>query len=566
MPCLEVSRLKRIPIVILLFVCSTASAQNSLEPAWKRVDEFVARSMQERGTPGVALAVTDRNGVLHVATYGFADLKAKKPVTPQTRFEIGSLSKSFTAIALLQLREQGKLDLNAPITKYIPWFRVQSGFAPITTHHVLSHTAGLPRDRDDVPSSLYQAIALSERKTFYEPGKYFAYSNIGYQTLGYMLEELTGRGYHEVVAERILAPLGMSASQARFTHADRDRLAVGYVGRYDDRPYLPAHGVVEATWIEYAAGDGSIIATAADLAAYARMLLNRGAAANGRVLSPESFELLIQRAVQTPGDPKDPSWYGYGLGTSKSKQGHLIVSHSGGMVGYSSMLTADMDDGLAVVVFVNGPGAAGAIADFALAAVRAARTGKDMPALPSPAPLKTEDYVGEFTGEGGRKLVFRAAGDGLALTYQGRDVPLIRRGRDVFMADHPDFALFPLRFRRDKDAVVGVTHGGDWFAGSRYSGARPAAAPKEWEAYAGHYRTQHPWFNNFRVVVREGKLWMVTPGGEEVELLPAKEAGLFEGRDEDVPTREQFRFSHVVRGQAQRVNFSGVDYYRTFTP
>jgi CubicO group peptidase (beta-lactamase class C family) len=139
--------------------------------AYERIDALVAQHMRANGTPGVALAVTSREGLLRVETYGYADIKSRRPVTPETLFEIGSISKSFTAICLLQLREEGKIDLQQPVTKYLPWFSVQSRFEPITVHHLLTHTSGLPRDRDDIPSSLFQAAALSERETGYAAGK-----------------------------------------------------------------------------------------------------------------------------------------------------------------------------------------------------------------------------------------------------------------------------------------------------------------------------------------------------------------------------------------------------------
>ena len=119
-----------------------ASQADPNAPAWSRIAEFATARMREANTPGMALAVTSRERLLHVATFGFSNLHARRPLSADTLFEIGSISKSFTSIALLQLRAEGRFDPEAPITKYLPWFKVKSSFAPITGHH---HSAGKGR-------------------------------------------------------------------------------------------------------------------------------------------------------------------------------------------------------------------------------------------------------------------------------------------------------------------------------------------------------------------------------------------------------------------------------------
>src|SRR6266704_1067760 len=124
------------------------SAQDSpaMQAAWKRLDEFVRREMREQKIPGVSLALTDRQRLLHVATYGYASLEARRPLTPDHLLEIGSITKSFTSIALLQLRDEGRFDPKSPVTEYLPWFSIESSFEPITSHDLMSPSAALPRD------------------------------------------------------------------------------------------------------------------------------------------------------------------------------------------------------------------------------------------------------------------------------------------------------------------------------------------------------------------------------------------------------------------------------------
>jgi CubicO group peptidase (beta-lactamase class C family) len=552
--------------LFLVLAASPVAAQEEavrLQRAFERLDEFVAQHMREQGTPGVALAATDREGLLRVATYGLADVKARIPVTPQTLFEIGSISKSFTAIALLQLRDEGRFDPQVPLTKYLPWFQIKTNYAPLTGHHLLTHSGGLPRDRDDIPSSLYSAFALRERSTGYAPGVRFAYSNVGYQVLGYLLEELDRRPYGDSILQRILKPLGMEATEATITHSTRNRLAVGYVPFYDDRPEHPAHPIVEAPWLEYGAGDGSIATTPADLAAYLRMLLNRGAGPQGRILSKESFEFLIQRAIKR----EENDHYGYGI-VVRQEEGHTIIGHGGGMVGYSSMLLGDMNDGLGVVVFMNGPGDPDDVAEFGLRVLRAALNSHELPPLPpleSPTKVKNAaDYAGTYAGSNGKKLNLVAEGEKLLLLHGGERIALERRSKDRFFVNHPDFAFYLLQFGRNKDkTVVEATYGPDWYTNKRYQGPRQFKHPAQWQAYVGHYRTTDPWTSNFRLLLRKGKLWLALPSGGEMELVEL-EPGLFQVGTEE--TAERLRLDAIVNGKALRANLSGVDFYRTFTP
>ena len=224
--------------------------------------------------PGLALAVTDREKLLRPATFGYADLAAARPVRPDTMFEVGSIGKSFTNVALMQLRDEGRLDLHDPVSTHLPWFEVQSEFAPITTHHLMNHTAGLPSGTDVGPHGLYEAWALRDLSTGSPPGEYFRYSNVGYKVLGFLLEELDGRPYAESIQARVLDPLGMGKSHPVIGHDTRKLAAVGYRSFYDDRPEHVSHGLVPALWTEYGVGDGCQAATAGDMAIYLRMFMN----------------------------------------------------------------------------------------------------------------------------------------------------------------------------------------------------------------------------------------------------------------------------------------------------
>jgi CubicO group peptidase (beta-lactamase class C family) len=562
-----------LPVAALLLGAAAGDATR-WQAAQARIDRFAVAEMRRLHAPGLALAITDRERLLRVATYGYADLEAKVPVTPEHLFEIGSISKSFTAIALLQEYDAGRFDPHAPITDYLPWFEVRSNYAPITGHDLMTHSAGLPDSQNDIPSSLYTVFDLRHHVTGALPGAHYSYSNVGYQTLGAALEAIAGMPYADIIRKRILEPLGMTRTEATITHDLRRRLAVGYAPLYDDRPDDPRRPLARATWLEYALGDGSISSTPADLAAYVRMLLNRGAGPRGRLLSPGSFELLTRRAIQE----EDRTWYGYGL-RLWDEDGHHLLGHTGGMVGYSSRMIGDLDAGLGVVAFVNGPETPSRIAAYALAVARAARAGAPFPPEPPAREALARpagDYAGTYTAPDGRMLIVAAAGGGLVMTRGGATTRGDRAARgdgrislepvddDQFRVDHPDFELFLLRFGRDAEGkVVEAFFGPDWYAGERYAGPRTFDVPEEWSTYTGHYRSVDPWLSNFRIVLRKGALTFIDPDGDERTVTPLR-GGEFRLDDED--SAERLRFDSPIDGRTLRALLSEEPYYRTFTP
>lgn len=528
------------------------------------IDRVIAEQMARDGTPGVALALTDRRGVILARAYGYADLGAKAPVRPETLFEFGSIGKGFTAVVLLQLAEHGAVDLHAPVRRYLPWFSVQSADPPITLHHLLTHTGGLIAGSDFSPGGGAEVWGLRNLGVSGPPGASFTYSNVGYKALGLVIEAVTGKPYRVAVQERILGPLGMTGAANAITSDIRPRLAVGYAPRYDDRPPLPSAGVVPATWIETTTGDGSLAASATDLTAYLRMLLNGGASPHGRLLSPASFELMRHPYVEMgPGVA-----YGYGLMLSEL-DGQPQVGHTGGMLGYTSSMIGVPEAGLGAIALINGPGNPIPMATFALRVAMAAMRGASLPAAPAVADPTvvedTADYAGTCQGAAGTLRVEAAAAH-LQLVVGGDRVTLQQRPDGAFLADHPAFALFPLRFARGADGrVAEVTYGPDWYRGARYAGPTTFATPPVWAAFPGHYRSHNPWNTNFRVGLRKGQLWLFWPDGREETLEPAA-TGFRPTADAATPLR--LTFDWVADGQALRARWNdGDDFlYRFFTP
>ncbi len=206
---------------------------------YRALAEYLRRWLAAGPAAGLAIGLTDRRQTLYTAGIGYADLASRSPVTSDTTFQIGSIGKSMTALAVLQLVERGRLDLNAPLSTHLPWFAMPSRYGPIALRHALSHTAGLPSGTDFTPAARYEGFALRETEAAWEPGSRFHYSNTGYKLLGWLLEDVTGQSYGSIIRERALEPLGMTATDPVMTHQTRHRMATGYVPLHDDRPLSP---------------------------------------------------------------------------------------------------------------------------------------------------------------------------------------------------------------------------------------------------------------------------------------------------------------------------------------
>ena len=528
------------------------------------LDRLAAATMDSMGLPGMAIAVTDSRQTVLSAGYGVADLTTRAPVSDATLFEIGSLGKPFTVVALLQLYEAGAIDLHTPISHYLPWFEVQSDHSPITVHHLLNHTGGLPRGTDISPHGLYESWELRYRKAGAPPGAFFWYSNIGYKTLGFIVEQITGRNLPDVIRENILEPLGMTETRPAITFATRGQTATGYTSIYDDRPDYICHPLTPAVWAEFATGDGAQVSTVGDMAAYARALLNRGQGPNRRLIAAESFNLMTATGVWTGGD-----FYGYGL-AYYSVDSRRYIGHGGGNAGFRSAMIVDLAAGLGVVLLTNRTGETDPlveVAQAALTAVRAADHGQDLPSPPErndPTSVPNADaYSGEYRCN--NRTLSIVAGSGRLRLLSGDDSVLLeQRSRDCFYVPHPDFALFLLEFERRDGTVVAAGHGPHWYVNDRYSGPVSFDYPPHWDIYAGHYRARNPELSNFRVGVRKGTLTLFNPWGNTQPLVPLGEADSRIGLEEQSP--ETLSFSAIANGRALRADYSGCPYYRAFNP
>ena len=396
---------------------------------WDWLGDFLKR----RGLPGIAVAAQDRDGRKTFAGKGWADLR-RRPIEEGTLFELGSIGKTYTAVLAL-----GLLDLQAPVTDYLPWFEVGSAYEPIRIEHLLTHTSGLIRGADTTADSRFDVWALRETETGFAPGEHFYYSNVGYRAVGYALEAATGERYRDLLRGRILEPLGLEHTEPEITVEIRERMAVGYDRLHDDRTPSPDDPLFPAPWLETGTADGSLASTAGDLAAFGGSLLAGPA------------ELLVSGLLVDSGD----GWrYGYGLEVNDN-----LVRHGGSMPGFASTLLGDRESGIAVAALMNGPDehdATDKVARFALDLHMGAEPERPGDAEPWPPDSPPAPELEEHAALYGRyrsynpwlpgfRIEQRESGLTASLAW-GDDKPLTRLGEVEFRVGEEEWSPERLRF------------------------------------------------------------------------------------------------------------------------
>ena len=397
------------------------------DAAQTMLDAFTADYMRAMNAPGMIQALTDTTTTIRTAGYGFANVDQKVPVTPENLFQIGSITKSFTALIVLQLQDEGKLELHRPVLEYLPWLPINMPYGPITVHHLLTHSSGLPD-----ASAIFQSDPAARHVQGFAPGAHFHYCNLGFVILGQIIEKLDGKPWYQCLQARILTPLSMVQTAPVITIESSARSATGYQPFFDDQVY-PRQGRLVARPPEvFASPAGSIAAPAGDMARYLRMLLNGGQGPNGRIVSADGFRLMTTPYIQAT-EFSPTAFYGYGVAVDVL-DGHKILRHTGGMSCFASSIHVDVDGGVAAFASINAMQGyrPTAVTQYTVQLLRAQREGKP---LPAPAALldvvevdNAREYAGIFRNIDGRELLFSRRTDKKLLLVDGaREIVLAAR-------------------------------------------------------------------------------------------------------------------------------------------
>ncbi|MGE0463739.1 MAG: serine hydrolase domain-containing protein [Vicinamibacterales bacterium] len=459
------ARAARLAIVVVTTLAVQACSRPSppapaADAAPASVDEFRAAAEQvlrETGIPGAGLALVRAGGVEWAGGVGLADRDARTPVTADTHFRVGSISKTFVAMALVQQYEDGVMDIEAPVSELAPDVAIDNPWnqsSPVTVLQLLQHTAGFDdmhftemynlHDPPDLPLVDVLRRNPASRRVRWRPGTRMSYSNPGYAVAAHVLEKVTGRAYEDVIEERVFQPLGMRTSSFVLNEADLPLMAKGYDSRTG--PPVPYSQI-------YLRPAGNLHTSPAELAVFVQMLLNWGETTETLVIDPEYLSNMER--PRTSIAARAGLIYGYGTGiASRSLAGFPVLGHGGGIDGFSSAYGYSAARDVGWVVLLNGTYAPQAIDRLSALAVGYLKRDVEPPAKPElpVAPDVLAGHAGYYHPEGSRNEVFAAMDwltSGTTLGVEGNRLV----GRGVLGGRQVLVPVSDTLFRREADVT-----------------------------------------------------------------------------------------------------------------
>jgi serine beta-lactamase-like protein LACTB len=547
----------RMALPLVCLITATLHAQPASPPnkALAGLDGFIARRVEQHRLPALSIALVDGDRVVWSKGYGLADPQRKRPATAETVYRVGSVSKLFTDLAVMRLVEQNVLDLDAPVTKYLPDFRPKNPFeTAITLRQLMAHRAGLVREPPignyfdaDTPSLAKTVQSLNDTTLVYKPGQKIKYSNAGIAVVGRVVEKTGKEDFPKYLQRTLLAPMGMKSSAFEPTPIVQERLAKALMWTYPGREF-PA-----PTFELGMAPAGSMYSSVLDLSRFLGVLFRGGKLEDGTALvKPATLKEMWTRQFVKGKAAKEP---GFGLGFMVSNwKGRRRIGHGGAIYGFATDLSALPDDKLGVVVVTSCDCAnpvVSRIAELALETMFAVKEKKALPDLPETKPLprdqalalagryQSKDNAFDLIESAGRLFYFPARGGFRSeVRLLGKNlVADDRLGQGLKI--EPDGK----KLRIGKDLFEKVEVG------------KPADVPSKWRGLIGEYGPDHI---KLVVLEKDGKLhalieWFflypLEEESENVYLFP-KDFGLYHG--------EKLVFSRGKNGKATRVVAAGM--------
>ena len=540
---------------------SRSAAQPRTDPpkryaeAARVLEAFIAREVEQKRLPALSIALVDDQSVVWARGFGFADAAKKVPATAETVYRVGSVSKLFTDLAVMQLVEQGKLDLDAPVTDYLPDFKPKDPFGKkLTLRQMMAHRSGLLREPpvgsyfDPTDPPLAKMVAsLNQTALVYPPGERTKYSNAAIATVGYVLEKTQQRPFAKLAQERVLAPLGMKRSSFEPVPELMKNRAAALMWTYQGREF-PA-----PTFELGMAPAGCMVSTVTDLARFLSVLFADGKGPNGTIAKPETLRQML-----TPQYPKKGERE-FGLGFALSTfEGRKRIGHGGAIYGFSTELAALPDERLGVVV-ISARDISNAvtthIADEALRQMLAVKAGKPLPKIERTSPIppaEAKKLAGHYQSGDRAFDLIESAGRLYLLKAEGGFRMELRAAGDDLIVD--DVLAYGDRISRvgDKLRFGGKDHARVPDAGP------PAPPPARWKGLIGEYGWDH---NTLYILEKDRKLhalieWFflypLTEESENVYRFP--DVGLYPG--------ERLVFTRDGNGRATKVEAASVVFAR----
>ncbi len=516
---------------------------------------LIEHELQEKGIPSISVALVDDQQIVWAQGFGLEDPTSKVAATASTVYRVGSVSKLFTDVGVMQLVEQGKLNLDAPVTDYVPDFHPQNPFGkPITLRELMSHRSGLVREPpvghyfDSHPPGLDDVVhSLNETTLIYPPGTHTKYSNAGITVVGYILQQRAGRPFAPYLKEAVLEPMGMHTSGFEPTPDLTRNLAKASIWTYDGRLFLAPTfnlGIFPA---------GSLYTTVTDLGKFESVLFAGGRGPGGQIVSPSTLE-----EMWTPqfASADHPTRFGIGFALGKL-DGHRQVGHDGAIYGFATSLDALPDDKLgavAVATLDSSNAVTDHIANEALRLMLAARGHKALPKV-------------ELTSAVDPSLARRIAGrygtgsDAVDLKeHEGHLFMLpLRGGSEVELRTLGDHLVVDDRLAYGDPVAVldrAIRVGSKELAAVAVS--RPPAPPPDWKNLIGEYGWD---YDTLYILEKDGRLTALIEWYEYAPLAQVSR-NIFQFPDYGLYDRERATFERDAQGAVTGVKIGWVEFKR----
>ena len=521
-------------------------------PVLDELGHYARAELEAVGLPGIAISLVDDEGFQAVVTLGWADIGRKTPIAPAQFFQIGSISKSFAALCVYRLADAGRIDLEAPLSAYLP----EAPLPPerISIREVLSHTAGLPTD-----TPVFPRVPGGRLWTGFTPGSNFSYSNVGYMLMGRLVEAVTGRPYPLALRELVVEPLGMTDVIEVIQAKDRARYPIGYSPLDVNGPDLTRTPLGETPWVDRDDAAGSIGATADAMAIYVRYLIAVGQGRGAPLLSDQAARRFATPVAQAPLFGAGAR-YANGLAVI-DLDGHAALHHTGGMIAFSSSITVDPISAVGCFASVNGHMGdyrPSLVTNYACRLLRAIKEGVPRPpSRPEPPSLDRIGnaglYGGRYVTQDGERIEVQERDGKLFLSAGGAEGRLQSAGEDAFQTDHPQMGYHLFFFEREGGKVISAWWGAKYFG--RGVARQPPATPPNLASLAGFYVSDGAWIGSAAVVVQGDRVVLERYGALEPE-------GDFWRVKSEESLCERVRFEDVMGGKPRRLNISGQDLWR----
>ena len=400
-------------LIVIFLLLTGASALSS--PAWVEaktndqrlleVESWIEKNIplyMERGRmPGFSIAVVIDGETIYAGGFGLRDTQKVLPATPDTLYGIGSITKSFVAIGIMQLVEAGEINLDDPVSKHIP-FELGLPDEPITIHHLLTHSPGIPSLATStvaisrglgvdtgVPlgsaADFYRLVNGAQDEIVARPGERFFYHNAAWRMLGAIIQEKSGQPFHQYLKEKIIDPLGMDRTTLSLTafNADPDHilphLKIGDTVEASRFPYPNPDDNLEFSFITAA---GGIVSSVNEMTRYLVAQIEKGDTGNGHIASEASFEQMQQVHIYRPDGYYGAYGYGYGLSVTPNFFGHEMIGHGGSIAVSTAYMAFVPDLKIGVVMMGNSSGMSYAtIAESVFAIMMGKDPAEAIPAL-----------------------------------------------------------------------------------------------------------------------------------------------------------------------------------------